>query len=172
MTTSRQPKGIPVGGQFAPEKHTEPEITLHGVPLANIEAAHKNARQLLQKEIEQLACEVAVSSAVAIAARTKAMFPTARFAVFHTGDDDYTSPEPYSVLDADRNELTVRWSHRDGASDWVYGEDDEDPASIHMLAFDMENHGGKLDGVLTGRLPGPGAHNQLELDLDKALEIS
>ena len=172
MSTSRQPKGIPVGGQFAPETRTEPGIDLHGIPLASLEARHKNARRLLRDKMNQLSYEVAVSSAAAIAARTKAMFPTARFAVFHTGDDDYTSPEPYSVLDVDRNELTVRWSHRDGASEWVYGEDDEDPESIHMLAFDLEDHGGKLDGVLTGRLPGPGAHNHLELDLDKALEIS
>lgn len=172
MTTSRQPKGIPVGGQFAPDAHTEPEVTLHGVDLRTLETDQKNARRLLQEQMAQLSYEMAVRSATAIAARTKAMFPTARFAVFHTGDDDYTSPEPYSVLDAGRNELTVRWSHRDGASEWVYGEDDEDPESIHMLAFDLEDHGGKLDGVLTGRIPGPGAHNHLELDVDKALEIS
>lgn len=172
MTTSRQPKGIPVGGQFAPDTHAEPGITFPGVDLTKIEAAHKSTRRQLQDQMGELAFKVAVSSAAAIAARTKAMFPTARFAVFHTGEEDYTSPEPYSVLDADRNELTVRWSHRDGASEWAYGEDDEDPEAIGMLAFDLEDHGGKLDGVLTGRLPGPGAHNHLELDLDKALEIS
>lgn len=29
MTTSRQPKGVPVGGQFAPDTHTEPDMSLN-----------------------------------------------------------------------------------------------------------------------------------------------
>lgn len=30
MSENRQPKGIPAGGQFAPETHTEPEVALEG----------------------------------------------------------------------------------------------------------------------------------------------
>lgn len=31
-TTARQPKGVPVGGQFAPDTHAEPELTLAAAP--------------------------------------------------------------------------------------------------------------------------------------------
>lgn len=172
MTTTRQPKGIPSGGQFAPESRSEAHIVLHDADLREMESAAKRHRRLQQDRIDQLNHELAVASAAAIAARTKAMFRSARYAVFHTGDDDYTAPQPYSVLDAERNELSVRWSHREGPSKWVFGEADDDPESVHVLACDLEYHGGRLDGILTERLPGPGQHRHLVLDIDKALETS
>lgn len=173
MTTSRQPKGIPVGGQFAPDTHTEPEVALHAGTMSTLEAGFKNARRLQQDTMAQLTFEMAANSAAAIAARTKALYPTARYAVFHTDDQQWFEFRPYGVLDADRKELLVQdWRNPGDYSTWADGENDEDPESIHMLANDLQDHGGKLDGILSEKTNGPGAYTTVELDLDKALEIS
>ncbi|MET4144148.1 hypothetical protein [Arthrobacter sp. UYCo732] len=174
MTTTRQPKGVPVGGQFAPDTHTESALTLNSVPMTKLEAGFKEARRLQQEKMAQLTFEMAATSAAAIAARTKAMHPTARYAVFHTDDQQWHEFRPYAVLDADRNELVIKnWlDPSNGFHAWADGDGDEDPESIHMLANDLEDHGGKLDGILSEKTAGPGANATIHLDLDKALEIS
>lgn len=161
-----------MGGRFAPDTRTEPDIVLHGVDLRALETAHKNVGRLQRQTMDELASEMAVTSAAAIAARTKAMFPTARYAVFLADEQDYITPEPYAVLDADRAELTVRWKDHEGSfSGWADGEDEQDPESLYALTIDLGDHGGKLDGILSERYPAPGHGRHFDLDLDKALEI-
>lgn len=44
MTSSRQPKGVPVGGQFTPDTHTEPDVSLNFDRGDRIAAAESSAQ--------------------------------------------------------------------------------------------------------------------------------
>lgn len=157
-------------GQFASTSHAEAlNVTLSSSLDATAEAAR--ARRLEhQNEMGDVGDAIAVDSAVALAAHTRSMFPTAQRIVLFAQDFDYSTAAPYEVLDGEGTALATRMYGGDAAyNEWVGdGEAENNP---HLLAGDVEEHGGRLDGVLTDRAEGPGNYVYLELDIDSALEL-
>lgn len=58
---------------------------------------------------------------MAIAARTRSMFPTAKFVSFETTDESHDRAEPLAVLDADGKAIVSwqNWQNREALTAWA-----------------------------------------------------
>lgn len=157
-------------GQFASTNHAEAlNVTLN--PALSSIADEARARRLAhQNEMGDVGDAIAVDSAVAMAAHTRSMFPKAQRIVLIAPNFDYSTATPYEVLDGEGYALaTSMYGGDDAFNEWA--GDGEAEGNLHLLAADVEEHGGRLDGVLTDRSEGPGNYVYLELDIDKALSL-
>lgn len=99
MSSIRQPKGVPVGGQFAPDSHAEPGITLGTTP---------QSREDLVAARRVLDAEIGAMDVVAVAKALKKRFRGAK------GISAYRSSS--QVFDPD--EMTIRITGEDGRTMW------------------------------------------------------
>lgn len=79
-TISRQPQGIPSGGQFAPTAHAEPEVTLPpGVPAYDHEAQQERLTAISEKRqaMDRLQAEMDLLNVDAAIASVRRYFPEA-----------------------------------------------------------------------------------------------
>lgn len=156
-------------GQFAATSHAEARSVSLNPLNATADGARARRREH-QAQMGEVGDAIAVDSAVAMAAHTRAMFPTAQRVVLIAPDGGHYTPEPYEVLDGEGNALASRmYGWNDAFNEWV--GDGETEGNLHLLAGDVDEHGGRLDGVLTDRAEGPGNYVYLELDIDRALEL-
>lgn len=169
MTTKRQPPGIPVGGQFAATAHAEPELSL-SADMTSAAGAARSRRQARLDQMDELAHSIAVDSAITIAAHTRAMFPAAQRVILMAQNFDHSTSEPYEVRDGEDNILVSRmYRTNEDYNAWVGDSDDE--GALELLVADVEDHGGRLDGILSERTAAPGRYQTRELDIDKALAL-
>jgi hypothetical protein len=142
-------------GQFASTSHAEAlNVTLNPSLNGTADAARARRREH-QNEMGAVGDAIAVDSAVAMAAHTRAMFPAAQRVVLIASDGGHYTPEPYEVLDGEGNALASRmYGWDEPFAEWV--GDGETEGNLRLLAGDMDEHGGRLDGILTDRAEGPG----------------
>jgi hypothetical protein len=154
-------------GQYAATTHAEASSVTLGSQPDPVTAAALERRRNHQEQIEGTFTEVAVDSAVAMAAHTRSKFPTAASVVLLVDRDfDYITAKPFEVHDADGNKLASRnyGPHQEAFDDWAGEGDEED--NVHLLAADVAEHGGKLDGILVRT-----GDDTVSLDIGKALAL-
>jgi hypothetical protein len=172
---NRVDAGVPTGGQFATTVHSDavpvltvldPDPVLSGVAVAAVAR-----RTAIQEQMWDLQQQIAVESAGALAARTRAHFPDAKYVTFRGNADTLERLEPNSIVSADGTTLASPDDWDTSGPYWRWaGDAEEDGYDVHFLAYDLEHHNGKLDGCFA---PGTGVMNRYAyttLDIDKALE--
>lgn len=149
---SRQPQGIPTGGQYAATAHAEPGVAL--APTAVTPAAQKELLGALsekRQEIERLQGQMDLMNLDAAIGSVRRYFPQAtqlhvdRARHGWTGDplDQYA---PKSLRDEEGNDLTAdepQWFYRRDP-----GDDQIDPGvSIHLARLSSGFFGYEHEGV-------------------------
>lgn len=171
---NRVDAGVPTGGQFATTAHSDVVpalvVTTPNPALSAAAEAGVARRTAIQEQIGELLSQIAVESAGALASRTRAFFPDAKFVVFRGSADTLDGLQPESIVTADGTTLaSPSEKTREDFWEWA-GDIDEEGYDVFLLAYDLEHHNGKLDGCFE---PVPGLMNRysyVSLDLDKALE--
>jgi hypothetical protein len=175
MTQNRQPEGIPAGGQYAATAHSDavPDlVVISPDPALNAAAEAGVARRTaIQEQIGVLQSKIAVESAGALASRTRAFFPEAKYVVFRGSADTLDGLRPESIVTADGTTLASsdEWKTREDFWRWA-GDIDEEGYDVFLLAYDLEHHSGKLDGCFAPVTGLMNRHSYVSLDIDKALE--
>jgi hypothetical protein len=172
---TRVDAGVPTGGQFTKTAHSDtvPALAVPGPdPVLNAAAEAGVARRAaIQGQIGELQQQIAVESAGALAARTRAFFPEAKFVVFRGSADTLDGLRPESIVNADGTTLASPddWKTSEDFWQWA-GDIDEEGYDVHLLAYDLEHHNGKLDGCFAPVTGLMNRHSYVSLDIDKALE--
>jgi hypothetical protein len=174
--TARQPKGIPVGGQFAATAHSEPEVDLAGrhgdLPITMTDRyldreAFQNRRRRLQEQLERMDKLQAAHSLRSVAALIQARYPgatTLRIAEDRDGHDTY---EPISIADKDGALLQLVLED----DDWVYEEMVQDGPNVRELVEDLDYRDDSwTEGV--GKIHGTGKHQTKMIDIDLAAAVN
>lgn len=173
MTQTRQPEGIPTGGQYAATAHSDAVPGLGTLPSVEQLIERRNARL---DEIAELESLLAVDAARALAAHTRQMFPTAATIHFEESNRWVYEAMPWKITDAEGHTLAGErdWDTRAEFAAWCGANEDE--TSANYLAIDLRGRRDRLKDAITPvtRVGYPedteldGLH--FELDLDKVLE--
>jgi hypothetical protein len=176
---SKEPKrvdaGVPTGGQFAKTAHSDAVPTLAALspdPVLNAAAEAAVARRAsVQEQIGDLQSQIAVESAGALAHRTRAFFPEAKYVVFRGSADTLDGLRPESIVDADGTTLASPDDGKTSEDFWGWaGDIDEEGFDVFLLSYDLEHHNGKLDGYFAPVTGLMNRYSYVSLDIDKALE--
>lgn len=171
MNQHRQPEGIPTGGQYAANSHSDAVPALNAAP---------SGRQLMERrrnrlaEVMEFESLLAVDSAKALAAHTRELFPTAQTIHFEETDRGLYEALPWKITDADGGILAGErdWDTRQAFATWRGSDLDEENAD--SLARDLGRRGARLTQAITpvARVgyPADDAGLNFELDLDQVLE--
>jgi len=123
MGQPRVLKGVSEAGQFTTTGHSDavPALAFFGPDPACMYVANAavERRATAQRAKQDLDKQIAVESAIILAARAKALFPEARYILFRgTGDSEYDFT-PEAIVDADRETVA---SADDNAEGWYRWE--------------------------------------------------
>jgi hypothetical protein len=175
--TARQPKGIPVGGQFAATTHNEPAagllqpnpktVTDH---FLDREAIHSR-RQRLYEQLDRLDKIQAAHSLRSVAATVLARFPgatTLRISEDPDGHDPYV---PLSIADSDGALLQLNMPAADYDDDWMFEEMVQDGPDIRELVADLDyRDDGWTEGIAF--IHGTGKRQTKMIDIDLAAAVN
>lgn len=172
-TADRQPKGIPVGGQFAATTHAEPAVDLAapaGSPKTVTEHfmdrdAIANKRQRLYEQLDRMKRIQAAHSLRSVAATILARFPgatTLRISEDPDGHDPYV---PLSIADADGGLLQLNMPAADYEDDWMFEQMVQDGPDIRELVADLDYcDDAWIEGI--GFIHGTGRRQTKMIDID------
>ncbi|ACL42148.1 hypothetical protein Achl_4197 (plasmid) [Pseudarthrobacter chlorophenolicus A6] len=173
MTTdiTRQPKGIPVGGQFAATAHAEPAIELQKPETKTVterfldrEAVFAKRRRLYE-QLERMERIQAAHSLRSVAATILARFPgavTLRVGADQDGRDEYA---PVSIANVDGGLLQLNMPEADYDDEWTFEQMVQDGPDIRELVTDLEFHDdGWTEGV--GFIHGTGKRQRKTVDIN------
>lgn len=171
-TPARQPQGIPVGGQFAPTSHAEPQITLPaGAASAEEFVSQRDAirerRDQAQEHaasLDRLAQRVAVRG---VASTILTEYPDAATLRISENADGENQYDVISLTASDGRTL----AHVDDGDDWTWNEmTSPNGPSIQEFIYDLDRHddswAGDGIGVITG---GKRDFKTVDIDLHAAL---
>ncbi|QOT19520.1 hypothetical protein [Paenarthrobacter sp. YJN-5] len=173
MTTdiSRQPKGIPAGGQFAATAHAEPSLEL--VP-ANPKTVTEHflgreaifaKRRRIHEQLERLERIQSAHSLRSVAATVLARFPgaaTLRVGADEDGRDEYA---PVSIANADGGLLQLNTTQADYDDEWMFEQMVQDGPDIRELVADLDFHDDSwTEGV--GFIHGTGKRQRKTVDIN------
>jgi hypothetical protein len=136
MTTSRQPKGVPVGGQFATATHGEPSIilTAQGVPASpaihEVTRMHRKYREQMAAVVKRMDTNCLHSTLIT----AKDMYPGAKELRLkhHTGAGPYSEKyEPASIRIADGTLIPAETTDPEHEKWWHKAPPLADPGSIY-----------------------------------------
>lgn len=143
--TARQPKGIPVGGQFAATAHNEPAAGLLQPKRKTVSEHYlereeiQNRRQRLYQQLERMEKIQAARSLRSVAALILARFPgavTFRIREDPDGQDNYF---PVSIANADGGLLELNMPADGYPDDWMFEQMVEDGPDIRELVADLDH---------------------------------
>lgn len=146
MTTdiARQPKGIPVGGQFAATAHSEPPAGLLQ-PRPKTVSDHylereeiQNRRQRLYQQLERMEKIQAARSLRSVAALILARFPGAVTFRVREDPDGHDNYFPVSIADTDGALLKLNMPDDGYPDDWMDEQMVEDGPDIRELVADLD----------------------------------
>lgn len=172
-TAARQPKGVPVGGQFAATTHAEPSVDLTGPDdKAKTVTEHFMDRDAVAKQSQRLYEQLdrmkkiqAAHSLRSVAALVQARFPgavTLRISEDPDGHDPYV---PLSIADADGGLLQLNMPAADYDDEWMFEEMVQDGPDIRELVADLDyRHDDWAEGV--GVIHGTGRRQTKMIDID------
>jgi hypothetical protein len=148
MTTdiTRQPKGIPTGGQFAATAHSEPTVALGAQDTAPKTVTDhfleretvKNKQRRLYEQLDRMNKIQAAHSLRSVAATILARFPgavTLRVGADENGRDEYA---PVSVANADGGLLQLNMPEADYDDEWTFEQMVQDGPEIRELVADLD----------------------------------
>jgi hypothetical protein len=150
-TTSRQPKGIPVGGQFAATAHSEADLSLSPSPAGPATLAERLAQRDASKERMERLYEqkdaldrtVQAQSVRYLAASLLERYPDAAVLTIRENEDGENNYEPLKLTRADGSVI----NESDTYCDWASEYDDNDPC-VRDLVWDLDIHNdGWTDGI-------------------------
>lgn len=172
---ARVDKGVPSGGEFTATGHSDDVPALAGIGPNPVMIAATDAavarRTAIQEQIGELQSQIAVESAGALASRTRAFFPEAKYVVFRGSADTLDGLRPESIVTAEGTTLASLDDSKTSEDFWGWaGDIDEEGYDVFLLAYDLEHHNGKLDGCFAPVTGLMNRHSYVSLDLDKALE--
>lgn len=170
-TTARQPKGIPVGGQFAATAHTEPSIGLGQRGRKTVtdhyldREATQNRRRRLHEQLERMDKIQAAQSLRSVAALVLARFPgatTLRISEDPDGHDQYV---PTSIANADGGLLELNMPAADYPDEWMFEQMVQDGPDIRELVADLDcRDDAWTEGI--GFIHGTGRRQTKMIDID------
>ncbi|MET4143775.1 hypothetical protein [Arthrobacter sp. UYCo732] len=178
MTTdiARQPKGIPVGGQFAATTHAEPSTSLVP-PKRKTVTEHfldresvRNCRERLYEQLERTERIQAAHSLRSVAATILARFPgatTLRIGEDPDGHDPYV---PVSIANADGGLLQLDLPDDGYDSEWTFEQMVQDGPDIRELVADLDHRDDSwAEGIAFIHGTGKGQSKRIDIDLQAAL---
>lgn len=173
MTTdiTRQPKGIPAGGQFAATAHAEPTVELAPTEPKTVtdhyldrEAVFAKRRRL-HEQLERMERIQAAHSLRSVAATVLARFPgavTLRVGADEDGRDEYV---PVSIANADGGLLQLNTPQADYDDEWMFEQMVQDGPDIRELVADLDFRDDKwTEGV--GFTHGTGKRQRKTVDIN------
>jgi hypothetical protein len=178
-TAARQPKGIPVGGQFAATTHAEPAVDLSapaGSPKTVTEHfmdrdSIANQSQRLYEQLDRMKRIQAAHSLRSVAATILARFPgatTLRISEDPDGHDPYV---PLSIADADGGLLQLNMPAADYEDDWMFEQMVQDGPDIRELVADLDYRDDAwTEGI--GFIHGTGRRQTKMIDIDLAAAVN
>lgn len=146
MTTdiTRQPKGIPAGGQFAATAHAEPNLELAPAEPRTVtehfleREAVSAKRRRLHEQLERMERIQATHSLRSVAATVLARFPgavTLRVGADEDGRDEYA---PVSIANADGGLLQLNTPQADYDDEWMFEQMVQEGPEIRELVADLD----------------------------------
>lgn len=137
---TRQPKGIPVGGQFAATAHSEAELSLSTAapaPTLAERLAERDASKLrmerLDEQKEVLDKMLQAQSVRYLAASLLERYPDAAVLTIRENEDGENNYEPLKLTRADGSVI----NESDTFCDWADEYDDNDPC-VRDLVWDLD----------------------------------
>lgn len=143
-TTARQPKGIPVGGQFAANTHAEPDMTLSQPERKTVSDHYleresiQTRRQRLNEQLERMEKIQAAHSLRSVAALVLARFPGATTLRVREDPDGHDNYFPVSIANADGGLLELNMPDDGYPDDWMSEQMVEDGPDIRELVADLD----------------------------------
>lgn len=166
---NRQPKGVPVGGQFAAITHSEAGVTLttpaQPLPLADLLAQRDVSRERLERLEEQkdsLDRMVQAQSVRILAAAILEKYPNAATFRVAENEDGENQFDPIFIKTADGTAL----AHVDDGDDWTYEEvGEENSPYLQELVWPLNPKDDRwADGL--GTVTGGGKRHFKVVDID------
>lgn len=174
MSITRQPQGIPVGGQFAATAHAEPQITLPAGSSSAEEFVRerdalrerRDAAKEYAGDLDRLAQRIAIRGAASTILTEYPDAATLRIQENADGENQY---DVISITAADGSTL----AHVDDGDDWAFHEmTTPNGPSIQEFVYDLDlrdNSWADGIGTITG---GKRDFKSVDIDLHAALNAS